>query len=357
MTDKEEIKRHLTALFPLTEPNEHIVEDIEGKISINGFCYLPIKTSFHFDRTIPISIVDEQFDEFGKIYFSERTQSVEINSLNEITYTSFLAEYPTETIRESQYKFQYDYVVIKKEKLKVYLEGYKKKSSIWGGYFHIEDLPNNMFSKTKNYNQLVAIKDVIIDRDYYLNTLELILVETNPFNRFLKLYHLIEMQFDMHTAVKINSLLSAGNRENEISRTLKDYNREDIERLKSLFTLKLNCNSFISLLDNVIGFKTIADSIFYEYGKDSNPLKQKSQFDLIVTKGSFNHNNINEVLGNNRFNEIIPKIIAYWVYRIRSSIAHNKLGEYLMTINDEDFIIDFAEPLIREVVIQCYKVS
>ncbi len=355
MTNKEEIKRCLTALFPLPETDEHIVEDFEGKICINGFCYLPIKVPFHFDRATPITIVDDQTDELGKIYFSDRTQSIEINSLNEIAYASFLTENPTETIQEGQYRFLHDYAVIKKEKLKIYLDDYKKKSSIWGGYFHVEDLPNNIFSKTKSFNHLVAIKDVKIDRSFYLDTLELILVENNPFNRFLKLYHLIEMQFDMHTAVKINLLLSAGNSEKEISRTLKDYNREDIERLKSLFALKLNCNSFVSLLDNVIGFKTIADSIFYEYGKDSNPIKQKTQFDAIVTKGSFNQKNINDAIGNNRFNEIVPKVIAYWIYRVRSSIAHNKLGEYLMTVNDEDFIIDFAEPLIREVIIQCYK--
>jgi hypothetical protein len=268
-----------------------------------------------------------------------------------------LTEYPTDSIQENKYKFQYDYVAIKKEKLKIYLEDYKRKSPIWGGYFHLEDLPNNIFSKTKQYNQINALKNVNIDRSFYLDTLELILIENNPFNRFLKLYHLIEMQFDMHTAVKISSLLDAGNKEKEISRTLKDYNREDIERLKSLFALKLDSDSFVSILDNIIGFKTIADSIFYEYGKESNPIKQKTQFDEIVSKGSFNRANISVVLGNNRFNEIIPKIIAYWIYRVRSSIAHNKLGEYLMSVNDEEFIIDFAEPLIREVIVQCYKVT
>lgn len=355
MTDKEQIRKCLTALFPLPESVEHIVEEIEGVICINGFCYLPVKVPLHFDRQNPISIVDEHSDELGKIYFSERTQALEVNSLNEITFSSLLIEYPYETIQDSHYKFLYDYVVIKKEKLKTYLEDYKKKSPIWGGYFHIEELPNNVFSKSKIHNKLIAVSDVKIDRHFYLDNLELILVEINPFNRFLKLYHLIEMQFDMHTAVKINSLLIAGNSEKEISRTLKDYNREDIERLKSLFTLKLNYSSFVPLLDNVIGFKTIADSLFYEYGKDSNPIKQKGQFDSIVARGSFSESNINEVLGNSKFNEIVPKIIAYWIYRIRSSIAHNKLGEYLMSVSDEDFIIDFAEPLIREVIIQCYK--
>ncbi len=92
MTNKEEIKRCLTTLFPLSEPNEHIVEEIEGIICIDGFCHLPIKVSFHFDRATPIAIVDEQSNEFGKIYFSERTQSVEVHSLNEIAYASFLIE-------------------------------------------------------------------------------------------------------------------------------------------------------------------------------------------------------------------------------------------------------------------------
>jgi hypothetical protein len=357
MTNKEEIKKHLSSIFPLAEPNEHIVEEVEGKLCINGYCYLPVKTSLHFDRVNPIPIFDEYSDEFGRIYFSDKTQAVEIASLNEITYCYFLTEYPTDSIQENKYKFQYDYVAIKKEKLKIYLEDYKRKSPIWGGYFHLEDLPNNIFSKTKQYNQINALKNVNIDRSFYLDTLELILIENNPFNRFLKLYHLIEMQFDMHTAVKISSLLDAGNKEKEISRTLKDYNREDIERLKSLFALKLDSDSFVSILDNIIGFKTIADSIFYEYGKESNPIKQKTQFDEIVSKGSFNRANISVVLGNNRFNEIIPKIIAYWIYRVRSSIAHNKLGEYLMSVNDEEFIIDFAEPLIREVIVQCYKVT
>lgn len=355
MTNKEEIQKHLTNLFPLPESTLHIVEDMEGKICINSFCYLPIKIPSYFDRSNPIIILDENSDEFGKIHFSEKDLLVDINSLNETTYSAFLIEYPTEAIQESNYKFSYDYVVIKKSKLKEYLEDYKKKSSVWGGYFHIEDLPNNNFNKTKSFTELVAIKDINIDRSFYWDILELILVEANPFNRFLKLYHLIEMQFDIHTAVKINSLLIAGNKEREISTTLKDYSREDIERLKSLFILKLDCNSFIPLLDNVIRFKATADSLFYDYGKESNPLKQKKQFDTIVGKGSFNSQNVNHVLGHNKFNEIVPRLIAYWIYRIRSSIAHNKLGEYLMTVNDEDFIIEFAEPLLRKVIIQCYK--
>lgn len=355
MTSREEIKRTLSTFFPLPNSNEHIVEDVEGQICINGYCYLPIKLSRYFERLNSITVFDENGDEIGNIYFSEITNFIEIISLNQLSFSSFLVEYPHEQIQDTLYKFQYDYILIKKDRIKDYLDNYKIKSSIWGGFFHIEDLPNNIFSKTKIYEQITAIKGVNIDRPFYFDTLELIVNEPNPFTRFLKLYHLIEMQFDMHTAIKINYLLSIPNKEKDISRTLKDYNREDIERLKSLFILKLNSSSLVPFLDNIIGFKIIADSIFYEYGKDSNPLKTKNQFDSIVSSGTFNQVNIDRILGNNRFNEIIPKLVAYWIYRVRSSIAHNKLGEYLMSIDDEEFVINFAEPLLREVVIQCYK--
>jgi hypothetical protein len=355
MTNKEEIKRCLTALFPLAEPNEHIVEDIEGKVCINGFCYLPIRISFQFERANPITVVDEQSDELGKIYFSEKNLFIEINSLNEIAYTSFLVEYPTEIIQESQYKFLYDYVVIKKDKLKTYLDNYKKKSPIWGGYFHIEDLPNNSFNLKRTVNQLTAIKDIEINKPYYLELLEQIILETNPFNRFLKLYHLLEMQFDMHTAYQIERLIQQGGKEKEISETLRDYVRDDIERLKSLFKSKIDKSKLEPFLSNILHHRITAKQIFYYKEKDSNPLRSETKFNTLMGKAKIDEVTFDQVFGSGWYSEKIHSVIAYWIYRVRSSIAHNKLGEYVMTKNDEGFIIDFAEPLIREVIIQCYK--
>ncbi len=148
--------------------------------------------------------------------------------------------------------------------------------------------------------------------------------------------------------------MTLGNKELDISRTLKDYNREDIERLKSLFLNKLIPSRIIPFLNEIDHHRVIANKIFYDYGKDSNPIKQKTQFDAILDGGGFTLTNLNSVIGNNRFSDLIPKVVAYWIYRIRSSIAHNKLGEYLMTVNDEEFIVQFAEPLIRESLIQVY---
>ena len=55
------------------------------------------------------------------------------------------------------------------------------------------------------------------------------------------------------------------------------------------------------------------------------------------------------------YNNLIPKVCSYWIYRIRSSIAHNKFGEYIMDNDDEDFIVNFAEPLLKEMVLQSFK--
>jgi hypothetical protein len=56
-----------------------------------------------------------------------------------------------------------------------------------------------------------------------------------------------------------------------------------------------------------------------------------------------------------KYHEGLLKFTAYCIYRIRSSIAHHKIGEYLMTHQDEAFMINFAEPLIDEVISHCFK--
>ncbi|NES18002.1 MAG: hypothetical protein F6K41_03525 [Symploca sp. SIO3E6] len=56
----------------------------------------------------------------------------------------------------------------------------------------------------------------------------------------------------------------------------------------------------------------------------------------------------------NKYETIIIKIAAYWIYRVRSCIAHNRIGEYIMLPEDEEFIVEFAEPLLREVLYQVF---
>ena len=84
---------------------------------------------------------------------------------------------------------------------------------------------------------------------------------------------------------------------------------------------------------------------------------------LISNKLDFSKQNLidNNLISNkaNRSNEEYSKLIidiaVYWIYRIRCSIAHNRIGEYVMSIDDEEFVVNVVEPLLKEVLIQLFK--
>ena len=48
-------------------------------------------------------------------------------------------------------------------------------------------------------------------------------------------------------------------------------------------------------------------------------------------------------------------IAAYQIYRLRSSIAHSRIGEYLLTDADDAMIREFGLPLIQEVAVQVFS--
>ena len=352
MTDITFIERTLYAQF--NEISTPEVEFVSSYLTICDWIPLPILVSKSFDRSSSPVVVNERGDEIAELIFV-KDDYIEIAGLPLKKFICLIKEYPFETIADSHYTFTWDYELVMKTHLQEYISNFKKNSAVWGSYLHQDDLPNNVFVRTKGVLKLNAIKGISIDRPIYLDTLELAIRESNPFNRFLKLYHLLELNFDIHTAEKLSRYLSLGNKEKEISSTLKDYNREDLDRLRSLLAEHLDCNKIIPLLNEIRNYVLIAEQMFYVFGKDSNPLKQKKQFDQILSRGGFAESHVNAVLGNNRFADFIPKITSYWIYRIRSSIAHNKLGEYLITSADESFMLEFAEPLLKEVVIDCFK--
>jgi hypothetical protein len=354
MTNIIEIKKILDSTFPQTD-SEHLIVGKENILCINGNCLMPIILPVHYNKSDSITITTEDGVKMGDIIFMDKSLPIDINSLTEINFYCFLSENDMETIQESTYKFKYDYAIIESSSLNDYIHNYKTKSPLWGGFFHIDDLQNNHFSKTIKINEIEALKNVSIDNDYLKEILEQIVKESNPFNRFLKLYHLLEMQFDMHTAYQINSLLKEGGKEKEISETLRDYVRDDIERLKSLFKTKIDKNKLEPFLTNLVSHKITATKIFYYKEKGSNPLKSKLKFEQLLSNTIINQVSFDRTFGNGWFNDKINSVIAYWIYRVRSCIAHNKLGEYVMTKDDEDFVVEFAEPLIREAVILCYK--
>lgn len=330
--------------------------DLSNFVSIDNKVALPIITSYSFETTTDIDVTYESGRVIGKIKFLKGRNVENIESLPNEERICFYIDYDQEHIVDQAHKFKSDYLLIEKRYFNKYRQAFKKSSAIWGSFIHLDDRPEIVFDKKRNNNSIKTSPGLKIENSIYKDNLFLSINEPNPFNRFLKLYHLLELQFDMHTAEKISQLLEEGNKQKEISTKLKEYTREEIKRLTSLVIERCtDTNSLINIMSEVKHFSARAEKIFYEYGKDSNPIKKSSLFRSILERESmFGDQDYIQTQGL-IFNNLVPKLCSYWIYRVRSSIAHNKFGEYIMNKDDEDFIVNFAEPLLKEMVLQCFK--
>lgn len=330
------------------------VKEEEGCIVISNRIAFMLNTSYSYDRSKDIEIKLPSGISIGKIKFLKGKEIADIFSLSDEEYICFLNEYNKSTIVDSSYKYVNDFLILEENNLKDYLIKYMKTSPIWGSFFHIENQPSIEFNKKASISSLEVIEDIEINNPIYLENLFLSINEPNPINRFLKLYHLLELQFDLHTAVLIRNLLDQGGKEKEISSKLRDYTRDEDDRLESL--IKERCKDLVRLvnhLNEITSFSSEAITIFYEYGKTKNPLKRADFNTLTSHADKFSKSKV-EQMGYS-FASLIPKLATYWIYRIRCCVAHNRFGEYILTVQDEKFVVEFAEPLLKEIIIQCFK--
>lgn len=343
------------------DPDNQYLDDKEvtenfGFVVIDGYVAFPILTSFSFEKSNDIEIKLPNKTIIGKIKFLKTDSVVEdIHSLSNEEFICFLVEYEQSSIVDRSYKFQNDFLIIHERYMSDYIEKFKSTSPIWGSFFHTDSQPTIVFTQKHNTISIEVVDQLEISNAYYLNNLFLSINEANPFNRFLKLYHLLELQFDMHTAYLIKGLYEQGGKEREISNKLKEYNKDEDERLESLIKERcIDLERIIPFLNNVTRFQTESIKIFYDYGKVKNPLKRADFLSIIAQPDGFNRTNINS-LGGYSFDFVIPKLSSYWIYRIRCCVAHNRFGEYVMTHFDEKFVVEFGEPLLKEIITQCFK--
>lgn len=331
------------------------VKEIHGVTVISGKAALPITTSHSFNRTSDV-IVSCNNTAIGRIKFLAQSHRDDVFSSPDEEVICFFMEYESVTIIDSKHEFKNDFLLLEEQFLQEYLVKHKETSPIWGSFFHIENLPSISFTKKRASSNIEIVEGIRINSLDYYNNLFLAITEPNPFNRFLKLYHLLELQFDLHTALKIRTLLDEGGREREISSWLKDYSTDEDKRLESLIRERCtDIEKIADLLGNIHHHKSVALKIFYEYGRTTNPLKKSDFITLHNNPPMFDRSRV-DALGGHTYNILIQRLATHWIYRVRCCIAHNKYGEYLMNHTDEELIVEFAEPLLKEVVIQCFKI-
>lgn len=254
--------------------------------------------------------------------------------------------------------FHYDYLVISSLNHRDYISHYQPGSGLWGGFVHVEELGSKRTSYESKSPTIVAKQDVLIRSDASKDTLWRAIDHPSPLERYLKLYHLLELIFDLDLVKQIQGL---GADLKGIGKLLNDYSGDkEFDRL--IKVIKRYCpekseaiiESALALsLTNPKYHSKIVEMLF-EYPKDSNPyLEKRSDFEKVLAAG-FSKSELKNNKLSNDYNHL-TKFAACMIYRVRCSIAHSKIGEYLLTYADEEFVAEVAEPLLRRILLEVYS--
>jgi hypothetical protein len=338
------------------------VEDFGGQCMANAFVALPLSsTSPIYPRDDVISLhakVDEP--PVGALLTCRETDFSYGKASAELV-AAFLHNAQGVDIQDAHgnprrdFVFNKDYVVILADFYEKYSSSFRSGSALWGLFTHVEDgesAPTPYLTKKKS---VLATSNIDISLEIEREALFRCVSQSSTFDRYLKLYHLLELHFDVQIVEAIRGL---GADLKGIGKLLNSYSGgNELDRLTRLIRSRCSEEAFI---DRVLSdafcepnYREQWHEILFEYSKESNPYNNKgSEFKVAVTNG---YSRSDWVANMNAKQDAIPKFIAYMIYRVRSSIAHMRIGEFLFSFSDEAFVAEAAEPLLREVVTAVYK--
>jgi hypothetical protein len=331
-----------------------------GRPVINNKVVIPVNNvSSHIKRDRDISIVDDNGVEIAVLVLTKSFESKQISQLTTPQFIAFLNEtssfFPES---DSHYKFQSDYVVLKRENNNIYLRNYYKTAPVWGGFSHPYNRINIADNVQVEVNEIKAIRNLSLKGNYFIESSIRALKQPYGFERFLKLYHLLELNFDYYLIEKIKKLDVKINAD-RIGKLLNEYGDNEIIRLTNI--IEDNCSGGISeivtKLNEIKNFQDIAFEIFNRYSKRQILIEDETNFKAFLASGDFSEQNLryHKISIQPNYNRFILKLTAHWIYRVRCSIAHSTIGEFILRNEDEVFIVKFCEPLLKEIIIQCFK--
>ena len=358
-----------------------IVSAIEGLFVLNGYVAIPIISSTLFDRSaelLPIKNVDNI--EIATLYLTTNNDLGDISNASNEVQVIYLCDISKEDYASGKALIQSDYIVVKQENWNDYFEKYYATAPLWGGFYH-KTQTNITAPKTTIITEIIALDSLNYPTTSHQAAAIRAIQQPYVFERFLKKYHLLELLFDYQFADEITHYNPTNSQELiKLITAVQKYQKDEIKRLEAVLGKCTNWGSIRQYLNKIFQYHNRAKEIFYTFGKDSNPLKNEIDFDSITDFNSFdtiqhtgdsNLQSIHKKLSESKIqsqevaqkeNERIElydkfslKLTAYWIYRIRSSVAHHKIGEYLMTNDDEEFMLNFAEPLLDELIRQCFS--
>lgn len=312
--------------------------------------YFPINRSIS-----PIDVKSSDGNDLGLLLL---LKGQEVGSFSELSLSEFLAylvEVPISNLGILPYIFESDYFVASDNRGQEYREGYYDSAPIWGQFTHA---PMPVIAQ-RTVPSIVAIDRIALPSLHHHEAFSRYVHSINPLERYLRLYHCVELLFDAVVVLKIKGL---GPDIRDFSTIMADHGKSELERLKAIakgfITDHEKLASFFPVLSN---FEQIALKVFQDFSKDGNPVNPKdhnARWGRLIQKlqaGQYLNSDIDtSIRVQEPYSDFVAKLAAYWIYRVRCSIAHSRVGEYILEDRDHAFVTEFAEPLLLEFVRQVF---
>lgn len=249
--------------------------------------------------------------------------------------------------------FRRSYLAVEASRQSEYETDFMDSSTVWGGLLH-DGVHQFVDPVIQPVSQLVATKGIQFPTDHHKVPVTYAALEPYAFERFLKLYHMLELLFEWDTVVKLRAL---GDDLRGVGRLMSEYTQSELPALKRVLKYRcLDMDSLIPPLAKLRNHESVAKQIFLDHKKSGAP---SNLGDDLLNELFFSHE-----FSRTRMNawakhglstmeaqdKLILDCTAYFIYRIRCSIAHNRIGEFMFDRSDEAFVAGFGEPLLRAVL-------
>jgi hypothetical protein len=345
---------------PRPDPSLSIQAASDGACLVDGFYALPLEsTSSIYPRNSNFSVSDEAGTVIGDL-LTCRGEEFSLARFSALYLAAYLNEVSKEQYGQRG-RFARDYLLVYESQLHEYRRDFMDSTAVWGGFQHA-NVPIGKPSAQLSTTSIIARTGVKLASDIHLETAGRSVMQPYAFERFLKLYHLLELTFDQEIVKKIQAL---GDDLRGIGKILSNYADKELDRLKQILTSCTKPSEVIACIQEICADNRWHDNIrtiFFDYGKNGNPLSGKTHLFITMLKtDGYTIQGLKELGiipgGKNRgteqklFEHFSLDLAAYWIYRVRCSIAHSRIGEYVMRSEDEAFVALFAEKLLRCVLV------
>lgn len=351
---------------PAPDPSLKVEQAAGGLCAVDGLYPLALEASSGlYPSGHSIQVLDENGLPLGELLTCQG-EDFNIPRFSAAYLAAYLADIPS-----AEYglpgSFSSDYLLIRNDRLDEYRTQYLEGSPVWGGFQHLT--ANRTAHIVTSVDPIRARSGIRLPTEIHVESAARSVLQPFAFERFLKLYHLLELSFDLHIVEKIKGL---NDDLRGIGKIFSSLESDELNRLKLIIRECRNPDAVVECIRILVQDSRWWDrieTIFFEFGKSGNPVhidKEQAFLNAIKIAYTFDSIQPSAVIsgGHSRsgggasaaqlkaFHIFTLNLAAYWIYRVRSCVAHNRIGEYVMRDDDEPFVRFFAEPLLRCVLAQ-----